>query len=103
MKILLTALTAVFFMFAVNGCSDDTECDAGTPEVGADVSVELDVSEDATASDEDVSTSESDVESDTTSTEDDVVDSDTAAVEAPESTDATNDSGDDAADQGESE
>lgn len=88
MKSLFTALVAVFFMFAVNGCSDDTECDT--------VVVDADVSLDAVVSDPET-------DSDSVAVEDDVVDSDDSAVEDSEATDVNNESSEEAADEGESE
>ena len=91
MKNLFTALVAVFFMFAVNGCSDDADCDTPTQSVD----VENSAPEDGTPSEADVVDSTDDADS--------VEVSDTSAVETEANADTTEDSGDDAADEQEGE
>jgi len=68
MKKLFTALMAVFFMFAINGCGDDAETETTTDVVEVEVSEDAGVSQDAETS-ADVSEGEGDDASDPADTD----------------------------------
>ena len=50
MRKFLTAIMAVFFMFAVTGCGDDADCNAGTSDAQSESDVAAVTPEDVVAS-----------------------------------------------------